>query len=326
MRPSLRSRLATLFRVVVVSMLLGAIIGPLVGMTAAKLLLVPAVLQGMLTGATIAAWCGSFDLILLPQPRLHLDRQPFSVHILAKTVWFTIGIVGAMVLYGALFAPIYGLPVVALPDYAGWMTLVSLAVAFTISFVVSISRLLGPQVFVSFILGRYHRPREETRIFLFADLVGSTETAERIGPLAFHALLSDFVADEVIVTWTLQAGVADARCLTCQFAMREALAARAAHYKARYGLVPDFHAALHCGPVVLGEMGVVRQAIVVLGDTVNTTARIEQACRELGEPFLVSAEMLGHLALPAGYSARSLGQQRLRGKSAPIEVFAVTRP
>ena len=65
---------------------------------------------------------------------------------------------------------------------------------------------------------------------------GSTGLAERLGPLAFHRLLNRFVldltepivaargeihsyvGDEVIATWKLEEGIADARCVAACFA------------------------------------------------------------------------------------------------------------
>jgi adenylate cyclase len=40
-------------------------------------------------------------------------------------------------------------------------------------------------------------------------------------------------------------------------------------------------AGLHCGPVVIGEMGSLKKEIVFLGDTVNTTARIQNSAGKL---------------------------------------------
>ncbi len=63
----------------------------------------------------------------------------------------------------------------------------SASASIIILFVFDIARLLGPNVLVNFILGRYYRPRSDQRVFLFADMEGSTPFAERLGPLDFHA-------------------------------------------------------------------------------------------------------------------------------------------
>ena len=63
-------------------------------------------------------------------------------------------------------------------DFANSM-IFSAVFAVVISIVMQLDRLLGRGVLASFVIGRYHKPREEERIFLFLDLVGSTALAER---------------------------------------------------------------------------------------------------------------------------------------------------
>src|SRR3546814_3719670 len=97
----------------------------------------------------------------------------------------------------------------------------SLAASFVFVSSMSVARLIGPGVLASLLTGRYLRPREEQRIVLFLDLVGSTGIAERIGDVRFHALLSEtftrlsrivtdsggevyrYVGDSMIATWPL---------------------------------------------------------------------------------------------------------------------------
>ena len=43
--------------------------------------------------------------------------------------------------------------------------------------------------------GVYHRPKAEERIFLFLDLEGSTQLAERLGSARYFELLRRFVDD-----------------------------------------------------------------------------------------------------------------------------------
>ena len=72
-------------------------------------------------------------------------------------------------------------------------------------------------------------------------------------------------------------------------------------------------------------MGTVKKEIVFLGDTVNTAARIQNFCRETGDPILASATLLDRLALPPGIAKRSLGERRLRGKESEIALYALER-
>jgi adenylate cyclase len=221
--------------------------------------------------------------------------------------------------------------------------LFSLAAAFVFAFIVDVNTLLGQNVLINFITGRYYAPRLESRVFLFIDMVGSTGLAERLGPLAFHRLVNRFVndltqpivaargeihryiGDEVIATWKLQDGIASARCIAACFDAIDRLADRAPDYRREFGEAVAVRAGLHCGPVVTGEMGSVRKEIVLLGDTVNTTARIQELCRETGDRVLTSADLIDRLELPPGIAKRSLGDLRLRGKGADLALYALTK-
>jgi adenylate cyclase len=214
-------------------------------------------------------------------------------------------------------------------------------VGFNLFFV--LRRLLGPRTLRALVTGRYHRPRQERRIVLFMDLVGSTALAEKLGDLAFHGFLNQvfydvsdpvletggeiyrYVGDEVIVTWTFAHGIRDAACIRCVFDIINRLAARRADYQQRFGAIPRLRCALHAGNLIVGEMGEFKREIVMLGDIMNATARIEEVCRTTGHDVIAAAEVVHALsALPAGIQAESLGVIPLRGKTAALELFALT--
>ena len=114
--------------------------------------------------------------------------------------------------------------------------------------------------------------------------------------------------------------------MTCAFAIEDALAGRRADYLRAFGGAPHLRAALHAGPLVIGEMGDVKREIVMLGDTMNTAARIEGICRTTGRDYIVSEQAVRAVgALPPGLRAESLGPMPLRGKQTDIELFALSR-
>jgi adenylate cyclase len=217
----------------------------------------------------------------------------------------------------------------------------SLAVTFVFVVVVQAAGLVGRRTFLDLVRGRYRRPRLERRFLLFVDLVGSTAIAERLGPLEAHRMLArvfaaaaepiadrrgeiyQYVGDEMVVTWTETDGAREARPVYCFFEMQEALAQRAAEFRRRFGAVPELRGALHVGEVVAGEIGEQRRAIVFHGDPVNAASRLEQATRELGCRFLVSADALQALGPTPGLRRRDLGSLALRGRQQPIRAWAV---
>jgi adenylate cyclase len=294
--------------------------------------------RGGLTGAVIGSVLTSFDAFVLRGPLgAPLRRAPFTVHVAVRTGVYLIVILLALKL-GAWAFPSPGERGIESPD-----VLFSLAAAFVFAFIQDVNSLLGQNVLINFITGRYYAPHVESRVFLFLDMEGSTGLAERLGPLAFHRLLNRFVldltppivaargeihryvGDELIATWKLEEGIADGRCVAACFGAIEQLARRAPDYRREFGVAVAVRAGLHCGPVVTGEMGSERREIVFLGDTVNTAARIQDLCRETGDRVLASADLIDRLELPRGIAKRSLGDLRLRGKGADLALYALTK-
>jgi len=193
------------------------------------------------------------------------------------------------------------------------------------------------------IFGRFEHPREEQRIVTFIDLVGSTAIAEKLGSVRFYALLSDvfmrlseivaefggevhrYVGDALIATWPVGSCRENARSIRALFACRDALESAASDFRRRYGHVPEFRASLHCGPLVAAAMGAFRGEVVLVGDAMNTAARIEQACRATGHRMLVSRSLLMRAALPGDIIATSIGTRLLRGKAERLELLTLER-
>ena len=55
----------------------------------------------------------------------------------------------------------------------------------------------------------------------------------------------------------------------------------------------------------------------------NTTSRIEQATRDLDRQFLASSDALERFASREDLMLEDLGLQHLRGRAAPIRVYAI---
>jgi len=295
--------------------------------------------RGTLTGALIGGVTSSLDAFVLQAPGAPLTRAPFLVNVgvrsLVYLVVFLLGIAA-----GHWLLP--KSPRDGVFDFSSDDILFCFAATFVISFLLEVNSLLGQNVLLAYATGRYHRPRVEQRIFLFIDMKGSTAAAEQLGEVDFHRLLNRFVTDltgsivlregqihkyvgdELIATWPLAAGLKDARCLRACFSAIARLDALAPAYQRDFGRRVEIRAGLHCGPVVVGEMGTVKKEIALLGDTLNTTARIVDACRTSGEQVIASAALLDQLSLPPGIAARAMGPLKLRGKESALELVALT--
>ncbi len=229
-----------------------------------------------------------------------------------------------------------------LGDWRFWYGMVySLTVLGVWQFVALISRLLGPNTLINYVMGKYHTPKEEARIFMFIDIRSSTTIAEKIGNFKWHDFLNDFffdiaapvrkfkgeiyqyVGDEVIISWPLDVGLKNLNCLRCFFGIEDIIDARAPRYIRQYGFKPIFKAGYHSGKVVVGIIGDYKRDIVFHGDTINTAARIQEACNEHNRRLLLSEELLNQLKIAGVYVEEYITNIRLRGKGSEIKLFSI---
>jgi adenylate cyclase len=324
--------------------LLGAVIGVIYGLIISHVmdgeLMLHSAVRGVFTGALIAGGISSFELLVVERAGGGLRRLPFLQLLAIKEMTYTAVILGGDWLGSTLFSqgsdPGFGFNRVTVITY-----IFSISATLLIVFIIEMSTLLGPGVLRDIMRGRYHRPRQERRLLVFLDMRGSTAIAEKIGDLAFHRLLNRFftdlteavlawggivhkyVGDEMIVTWPLDDGKDATGAYGAVIEAHRRIARLGDRYRAEFGVTPDFRAILHAGPVVAGEMGEVKREIVLLGDTVNTTAKIELVSKGLSEGIIVSADALAAVTLPAGITSRLIGNFALPGKSTPIDLYSI---
>ena len=75
---------------------------------------------------------------------------------------------------------------------------------------------------------------------------------------------------------------------------------------------------------MVGEIGIVKRDIAYSGDVLNTTARIQSKCNELGVNILLSKYLLDKLGLlPNLFNPREIGEITLRGKQQDVMLYTV---
>jgi adenylate cyclase len=176
---------------------------------------------------------------------------------------------------------------------------------------------------------------------LFSDIRSFTAMSERMAPAEVIALLNEyfeymvaaifeaggsvdkFVGDEIMAVFGAPFELADHP----KHAVRTALAMQEAvrefnRQRAERGLDPiQMGVGIHTGPVVAGTVGAhQRVEYSVIGDTVNTAARIES--QTTGFQILVSRAVYD--AVAEEVEARPLPPVAVKGKSEPLEIFEVT--
>lgn len=208
-------------------------------------------------------------------------------------------------------------------------------------FMLQVSDKFGPGILWKFITGKYYHPRQEERIFMFLDLKSSTTIAEKMDSKKYFELIKEifrditepilysqgeiyqYVGDEVVVSWTVEKGLADNNCLQCFYRIRRALEERKEYYAGEYNLLPSFKAGLHIGEATVGEIGVIKKDIVYSGDVLNTTSRIEGQCNSYNVDILLSSQLLERIQLNGEYRQIALGEIPLKGKNEKVMLYTI---
>lgn len=210
--------------------------------------------------------------------------------------------------------------------------------------VVQVEEWMGRRTFLGFLLGLYERPKREERVVLTLDLVGSTETAERLGDLRYYRFLNQvyslmtdavlrneadihkYVGDEVIFTWPMRVGVRRLNCLHLYFDIQARIAEHAEEFKREYGMVPQFRAGLHGGRVLSAQVGHIKRTVDLSGDVMNSVSRMLGLAKSMKTDILVSSELLERM--PEAPQRFAIGPQHtvpVKGKRREVRVHEVSR-
>ncbi len=176
---------------------------------------------------------------------------------------------------------------------------------------------------------------------LFVDIRGFTTMSEALPPttiveilnryltltteciMRYHGTLDKFVGDCTMAFWNAPLPQEDAVYLACCAAMDmvEGSKALGEELEAKYGRTVSFGVGVHAGPAVVGNIGAPqRMDYTAIGDTVNTSARLE--ANAPGGKVLISravADALGNRA-----ETTSLGGSiKLKGKAEGFETLTL---
>lgn len=215
--------------------------------------------------------------------------------------------------------------------------------ALVFSFIKISNEKFGKGVFLKMLLGKYKKPTEEYRIFMFLDLKSSTTIAETLGHFKYSQLIQDcfydlnevvpkygaeiyqYVGDEAVLSWPYKKGLADNQCVQLFFSFQDLLVTRQSYYQRKYDMVPRFKAGLHGGKLMVAEVGVVKKELAFHGDVINTSARIQAECNNYNVPILVSEQLVTDLENPHEFVSKSLGSVLLKGKNESVNIFTLLK-
>lgn len=205
--------------------------------------------------------------------------------------------------------------------------------------IIEINEKYSPGIFKDILLGKYIAPKEERKIIMFIDLKDSTATAEQLGHKKYFLFIRDFiyhisiailnsggniyqyVGDEVVVSWPFTKENCS-RCIWALLDARKQLQAQNNYFRNNYSVIPDFRAGIHCGEVMIGEIGIIKKDLVMSGDPMNTTARIKAAAGELNKKYIASVDFIAAADMEE-WQSESVGIIELKGKENGLELFSL---
>ena len=184
---------------------------------------------------------------------------------------------------------------------------------------------------------------------LFADLEGYSTISEHLSPTDTLSLLNRFfdrvnrvvqrhqgmvnnyLGDGVLAVFGAPLALADHSQKALDAALDlmgevAALDAELAREGGASAIKIGIRIGLHSGRVIVGNLGnEQRTDYAVIGDVVNTAARLEALNKSLGTRLLISDTLRRELTHPPP-GLRALGPQRVKGREQEVMVFTIDRP
>ncbi|MFP4363543.1 MAG: adenylate/guanylate cyclase domain-containing protein [Spirochaetia bacterium] len=272
--------------------------------------------SGVISGSLISLGTGFFTPLsfLLINEEMKESRLVRSMNILIRVI-FEIALLIFVTL--AIFSLLSLIVTQDLESILNsFFTALFLAVSISTIFVTAstLQAFLGRNFLRHLVKGAYNKVRREERIVVFLDLRNSTAWGEQLATDEFFSLLNDFLrlveqccyyydgeiykymGDGIIATWkSSEEAYQQAWNMINEFCNE--LSRRQGYFRERYGDVIGFSVGVHCGVVVTGGIGNEKRELGYWGDVLNTTQRIESACKEQNTKVLFSEDFINTLAV-----------------------------
>ena len=144
--------------------------------------------------------------------------------------------------------------------------------------------------------------------------------------MATGGTLDKFTGDGLMAFWGAPVPVEDHADRACRAALDMLRRLDAVNQRrTEDGQVPfRIGVAVHSGNAVVGNVGHERRLdYTAIGDTVNTTARLEASTKDLGAVLLVSRETIDLVGPDLRERAMLIGDVTMKGKARPVEAWAL---
>jgi len=293
-----------------------------------------------------------FSLIDYLTDQTSIRRKSFGKIILIKSLLYVFMIA---IVFGAVYGLFYIykigpfkypenlLKIINLRMIISWIIFFIFSILF-ITFVIQINKKIGPGNLVKLITGKYHKPRDEKRIFLFIDLKNSTTIAEKLGHNKYSQLLQNcyheltdfvikykaeiyqYVGDEVVISWDEKKGLDSLNSLKLYFDYKNKIEERRDYYLKKFDVLPEFKGGMDAGIVTVAEVGDLKREIAYHGDVLNTASRIQDKCKEYGKDLLISENLEAKITQLNGFIKNYIGDVNLKGKKKLVNIYSIELP
>ncbi|MGC6419266.1 MAG: adenylate/guanylate cyclase domain-containing protein [Bradymonadia bacterium] len=329
--------LAGLGTVVLFCGLFGTVLGIAIALPIGQTAVVGAV-RGLITGLSAGVMVGGLETLFDRGSLMWIVRRTRLSIVLTGRVTYYLFSISLSILLGRISAyAMFGLPGDPMAfdlEFLGAFIL-TVGIGLLLLLLYKATPHIGKGMLFKLLIGTYMKPRHEKRTIVFMDLIGSTRLTEEIGDSGFMRFLNDtifkltqpilqhrgtiyrYVGDEVIITWPVEQTTAAVQCV---FDMMIALKEQRPYFEQRYGHSPRFRFGMHVGQVMVGELGDLHVEIAMLGDAINTTKRIEDACRQFDFNVMASSKLVKHAELPPDIHAVPVEEIAVRGKADKLKL------
>ncbi|NUU98757.1 adenylate cyclase [Marinitoga sp. 1154] len=180
-------------------------------------------------------------------------------------------------------------------------------------------------------------------VLIMSDIVGFTEKSEKLSPEdvvrflnyylsqmadiirnKYYGTIDKFIGDLIMAIFgaPIEFGDEVDRAISCALDMRKKLKDINIELK-NMGFDFEVNAGIgmHYGEVIIGNIGAdFRMDYTCIGDTVNTTSRIEHLTRELNEWLIVTEEIVKR---SSKYKFEYIGDFKVKGKELPLKLYKI---
>jgi class 3 adenylate cyclase len=192
------------------------------------------------------------------------------------------------------------------------------------------------------LVGKYHRPVWERKIFMFLDINGSTKLVDSLGPEKTNLLFGKFMfdaskpiannggeiyryqGDGFVATWNWEAGMNPSDIFQAVDDLYATVERERPEYEKIFGTCPDFRVGIHGGEIITCEEGDIRRNIAFYGDTINIAARMETKAKDAGMDCVVTSD-IAKLFDDTADRLNKLGEESVRGINRNITIYGFNR-